>query len=175
MFSILDILFGFILGVMSTFAGLILYAYKKMPASTLKVSSAKAKLNKVKPSGLTLDSKLLAALREITDEQLSIRSQLDLPQKNSLHGKHKNTLVRRMKDLEDKKMDLLRQILASGYDPKITTLDEYGNTETVKLSEYMASMNIDMKQDEEPPKPKTNLRLVKEDSKETSDDNNSDR
>lgn len=85
---------------------------------------------------------MMDKVRELTLEQLDLRGQLDQPQKNALHGKHKNGISARIKELEEEKLSLLRQVLASGYDPSIGTIDENGEIKKMKLSEYMAEYDL---------------------------------
>lgn len=85
---------------------------------------------------------MMDKVRELTLEQLDLRGQLDQPQKNALHGKHKNSISARIKELEEEKLSLLRQVLASGYDPLIGTIDENGDIKKMKLSEYMAEYDL---------------------------------
>lgn len=88
-------------------------------------------------------------IKEITNEQLDLTRQVDGPQKNSMHGKHKNSLISKIKSLDEEKNDLLRSILLDGHDPELTTVDNAGVVTHMKLSEYMVLMGIKM----EPKKP----------------------
>ncbi len=87
-------------------------------------------------------------VKAITEEQLDLQSGAQGPQKNSLHGRYKNGLIGRIKELEEQKNDILRSILADGFDPEITVMDGSGVVSTIKLSEFMAQNGITM-----PPKP----------------------
>lgn len=76
-------------------------------------------------------------LIEITDEQSKILSSLEEPSKNSLHSKYKNQLAGKMHDLQEKKVDVIRDILSTGYDPKVMVSSENGEVESINLSEYL--------------------------------------
>lgn len=91
-------------------------------------------------------------VKEITAEQVELAQRADGPQKNGLDGKHKNSLIGRMKQLDDEKNEVLLSILNDGHDPELTTMDESGTVTSMKLSEYMAHIGIAVK-----PKPNTNL------------------
>lgn len=83
-------------------------------------------------------------VKEISAKQLDLTSRIDRPQKNSLDGKYKNLMIGQLKALEEEKNDLLRSIIAEGHDPELTTVNESGVVEKMKLSEYMAYMGITM-------------------------------
>ncbi len=83
-------------------------------------------------------------VKEITQEQLDLQSGAQGPQKNALHGRYKNGLIGRIKELEEQKNDILRSILADGFDPEITVMDGAGVVTTIKLSEFMAQNGITM-------------------------------
>jgi len=96
---------------------------KELEASGIKKESIKSRMNKV---------------REMTAEQLELNSAADGPQKNALHGRYKNGLIGRIKELEIQKADVLRSIIADGFDPEITVVDGAGVVTTIKLSEFLA-------------------------------------
>lgn len=83
-------------------------------------------------------------VKELTQEQLDLQSGAQGPQKNALHGRYKNGLIGRIKELEEQKNDILRSILSDGFDPEITVMDGAGVVTTIKLSEFMAQNGITM-------------------------------
>ena len=97
----------------------------------------------------------LTKVKEITARQLELRAQSDGPLKSSLHGKYRNSLINEMKSLEQEKNDILRSILKDGLDPELSVMDEVGGTTTMKLSEYMAY--IDLYADEPKSKTRSNV------------------
>jgi hypothetical protein len=100
--------------------------------------------------------KRMRRIKEIADEQMDIASQVEMPQRNALDGKHKNQLVGRMKVLDEEKITILKSILSDGFDPELTTMDSAGVISQIKLSEYLASLghHVPTKTEQkEPPKP----------------------
>lgn len=98
----------------------------------------------------------LKRVKEITAEQLNLQGHASGPQKNALHGRHKNGIIGQIKALEEEKDNILRSILKDGHDPELTTMDETGTVHQMKLSEYMVYMGITMEPKEEvkPQEPK---------------------
>ena len=94
--------------------------------------------NKKKPS---LDEKMMR-IRQITEEQLSLMSKIENPQKNSLDGKYKNQLNSVVKDLEEEKNTLLKSVLDGGDDPEISTVDAMGVVTRMKLSDFMIESGL---------------------------------
>lgn len=90
-------------------------------------------------------SSRMKRVKEITNEQLELAGIAETPQKNSLDGKYKNSLISKMKVLDEEKNNILRSILEDGYDPELTTMDSSGVVSQMKLSEYMAHMGISFK------------------------------
>lgn len=93
-------------------------------------------------------------VKEITDEQMDLQGQISMPQKNALHGKFKNGLMDRLKDLEDQKNEILRSIVADGFDPEITVMDEIGVVSNIKLSDFLAQNGIAVSQKTDKPSTK---------------------
>jgi hypothetical protein len=77
-------------------------------------------------------------VKEITREQLNLMPSTGGPQKNALHGKHKNSINRTLSSLEDEKNELLNSILNDGHDPEITSMAGDGTSSKMKLSEFLA-------------------------------------
>lgn len=94
-------------------------------------------------------------VKEITNEQLDIQSATSGPQKNAMHGKYKNGLTSRLKELEEQKNAILTSIVVDGFDPEITIMDEDGTVTTTKLSEFLAQNGITIppKGSQPPPRP----------------------
>lgn len=111
---------------------------KRKESSAKKVESVSSRMKKVK---------------ELTAEQLELQSHAQGPQKNALHGKHKNGLIGRIKELETTKNEILKSIITDGFDPEITVLDETGVVTTIKLSEYLAQTGITIPPKNPPPSP----------------------
>ncbi len=76
-------------------------------------------------------------LIEITNEQAKIIANIQEPSKNALHSKHKQQLVLRVTDLQEEKVDIIRIILSTGYDPKVVISGDDGKPESIHLSEYL--------------------------------------
>lgn len=100
----------------------------------------------------SIDSKL-KRVKEITAEQLDLQGHASGPQKNALHGRHKNGIIGQIKALEEEKNEILRSILRAGHDPSLTTMDETGTVHQMKLSEYMVYMGITMEPKDQPATP----------------------
>lgn len=152
--EILTVLAFFILGMVSgaclTIATTVVLGKRildrnKQEPATKKPESVNSRMKKVK---------------EITQEQLSLQSGAQGPQKNALHGRYKNGLIGRIKELETEKNDILKSILADGFDPEITVMDEAGVVTNIKLSEFMAQNGITMPPKQEPVKPAPSAKQV---------------
>lgn len=88
---------------------------------------------------ISIRERLLQAA-ELAQTQMAIREQLEMPSKNALHSKYKGDLVAEMHELEQHKIDLLRTILAEGFDPYISVVNESGHKEEIPLSSYVNTM-----------------------------------
>lgn len=99
------------------------------------------------PSADTVSDRL-KKVKELTNQQLNLQSQAEIPQKNGLDGRYKNGLIKEVKRLEEEKTEILKSIITDGFDPSITTLDESGEVKQMKLSEFMANMGITMPKSE---------------------------
>lgn len=141
--AIINFIAGFLLGSLAT---LLIFIW--LGRAVLKKQVNKA-ISSVKSSAKLKNTEgdaMMDKVRELTLEQLDLKGQLDQPQKNALHGKHKNSISSRIKELEEQKLDLLRKTLALGYDPMIGTIDENGEIQKMKLSEYMVEYGITEKE-----------------------------
>ena len=79
----------------------------------------------------------LIKAQEITQQQLELRAQTDMPSKNAMHSRYKNGLIGEIKKLEEDKRTVLESILKDGYDPIITVVDESGGQKNISLSEFL--------------------------------------
>lgn len=137
-FFLVGMICGLILAV-----GIVLYLGKRVLQKKTQEVSSKLSI-----------SDRMKRVKEISTEQLELAMRADGPQKNSLDGKYKNSMIGRLKALEEEKNDLLRSIIADGHDPELTTMNESGVVEKMKLSEYMAYMGISMTTNKQPEQPK---------------------
>ena len=78
-------------------------------------------------------------VEEITNEQTGLIKSIDRPSASAAHSRHKNGVISRLKELEDKKADIFRSILDDGLDPMITIVDpQTGAPQKLKMSEALA-------------------------------------
>src|ERR1035437_871024 len=61
----------------------------------------------------------IAQVHELAQNQIDIIAQLEMPSKNALHSKFKSDLVGALQDIECKKLDILKTVLADGFNPMI--------------------------------------------------------
>jgi hypothetical protein len=144
--EIVVILASFILGMVATLIILgvwTFFLYKKQNKEKIKaiaeINKAAEELDKAK-SGYASVKERLNKVRELTKVQMTLSSQVEIPQKNSLDGKFKNGLSKEVKKIEEEKAVILRSILADGYDPEVSILGDSG-TESMKLSQFLGSIN----------------------------------
>jgi hypothetical protein len=79
----------------------------------------------------------LVKASELAQAQTELRAQAEMPSKNSLHSRYKNGLVEEITNLEYQKLDILKTVLAEGFDPMITVLNDAGGKEEMALSVYV--------------------------------------
>jgi hypothetical protein len=157
---ILDVLFGFFLGNMTACVFLMVYvAWKgnkisKSRKETLKklqdeVDALVKSLNNVQEpvsrNGITTSSvnDRLKKVRDLTEDQLAMQSQVETPQKNGLDGRSKNSLSREIKRMEEEKKEILYSILKDGFDPEVSVMTDAG-IEMMPLSELMLQMGLEL-------------------------------
>lgn len=101
----------------------------------------------------------LIAASELAQAQMAIRAQMEMPSKNALHSRYKNSMVGELQDMETKKLDILRTILAEGFDPMITIINDAGAQDQVPLSSYVdqAATLLNDSMGNKPPAPPSNL------------------
>jgi hypothetical protein len=68
---------------------------------------------------------------------MELRAQAEMPSKNAVHSKYKNGLVAEINEIEQQKLEILRTVLAEGFDPMITVLHDGGGKEEIPLSAYV--------------------------------------
>lgn len=84
-------------------------------------------------------------VKELTEDILAMQQSIDGPQRNALDGKYKNSVIRKIKDMDEEKNNILVSIIQDGYDPELTAMDPSTGTVTqMKLSEYMSYMGINV-------------------------------
>lgn len=137
--------FGLIVGVFICFALTIYIGRRALVKRKTKTASIAEKAKSI--------SSRMNRVKEITNQQLDLYSQISGPQKNSLHGKHKNNLNGQMKELDDEKAAILNSILADGFDPEISVMDGAGVITKTKLSNFMTESGIAI--ESKKPEPKT--------------------
>ena len=135
----------FFIGFMFGFISMIAFIVHHKEKVTEK--EKKSLINKLSKRE-SIDSRL-KRVKEITTEQLDLQGHASGPQKNALHGRHKNGIIGQIKVLEEEKSEILRSILHDGHDPLLTTIDDSGTVHQMKLSEYMVYMGITMKPKEQ--------------------------
>lgn len=99
-------------------------------------------------------SSRIKRVRDLTNEQLDLQGAASGPQMNALHGKYKNGFIGRIKEIDDEKFNILKSIIADGFDPEITVIDSAGVVTTVKLSQFLADAGIN-KEPSTPQPPKS--------------------
>jgi len=143
---VIGFLFGVTFSVVSAF-GFLLFRKKKIIKSIKEQNSNIAKQNNTNRDDVALK---LKKVKEISERQHEFLSQINNPSKNALHSRYKNTIVSKIKVLEDEKYKILTEILKSGYDPVITMQNPHTNEiKETKLSDFM---------NEQFPKPPTDIR-----------------
>lgn len=164
---VMGTIIGFIGGVVTVLSLSFYYAKKEIKKNRSKAESFYKELDKIKETvkKATDVQARVNRVKEISKEQLDMQMQMELPQKNGLDGRYKNGLAKKIKSLEEEKMDILKSILNDGFDPEITTLNSESKTETMKLSEFMGK-NPHNAAEKTTKKSKAKLRLVKQEEKE---------
>lgn len=143
MFFVLGLAVGFMIGFVCAVAGMV----DKQEKEEIKRLTERVKKND------SIDERL-KKVKAITAEQVELQSHASGPQKNALHGKHKNGVIGRIKQLEEEKAEILRSILRDGLDPELTTIDESGVVQKMKLSEYMVFMGYKLEAEKPKETPK---------------------
>jgi len=138
----------FVLGFAVALVSILFYGFSTLKSSDIAKAKVKntdslvqrviEKTKSLKPLDPSVKTRLDESF-DITERQLSILGQLDMPQSGPLHGKHKNLLVYELKTLETKKMEILKSIIEDGYNPKLVIINsDSGERESVFLSEFLS-------------------------------------
>jgi len=131
---------GMLVGAVMTLAYLAYLGFQEK----MREKEEEAALDKVQSKKMGLDDRM-TRVREIAKEMIELSSASGGPQKNALDGKYKNSLMKRMRELDEEKNALLTSILDDGHDPKLTTIDETGTVTEMYLSQYMAEQGYKAK------------------------------
>lgn len=129
------------------------------------------KKNKALQAAKDSVSERLKKVRELTKLQFDLHSKTDGPQKNSLDGKYKNSLIREIKSLEEEKIEIMQSIIKDGFDPEVTTVSSDGSFKNLKLSELLGQDSLKEEKKELPKKP-THKFTVHDGGKFDTDDGN---
>lgn len=169
-------LLGFCMGVLTVFA----YGLKSLKKKEQKSKDSLKKMideimgdTSKKQKGIKEMQDRVNKAFDITAQQLDMLAAADGPQSNAIHGKDKNKVIAEVKRLEEEKMNLLKSVLADGYDPKLVTMNEEGEKESIKLSDFLKRKGVNFDSaatSTEPVKTKLKLSLVKKAKEETSGD-----
>jgi hypothetical protein len=128
----LGVLFG---GSLFTFYGF-LQARKLEKAKESLIAQLKDKAKELDEKRNSIADRLKKA-SELAQQQLALKAQMEAPSQNGLHSRYKNGLAGEIYDMEEEKLQLLRTVLAEGFDPMITIINESGTREEVPLSAYV--------------------------------------
>lgn len=95
----------------------------------------------------------------LTKDQQNLFKSADAPSRSASHSKFKNSVFSEIKQIEEKKRDILKSILEDGFDAPVQMVDGDGTMTRMRISEVLAK---DSKTDPIPSqKPERKLRLVK--------------
>jgi hypothetical protein len=127
---------GMLIGV-TAFVGYGMYQVRKIKkAKTSLLEEVKKKAVDLEQKYGSVKDRLLKAA-QIAQTQMELRSQAEMPSKNSLHSKYKNGLAAEINELEQQKLDVLKSVLAEGFNPMITVIHDGGSKEELPLSDYV--------------------------------------
>lgn len=109
----------------------------------------------------------------LADQQFQIVEAVLAPSASAAHSKHKSSLIKQIKALEEDKRAILQTILDDGLDVEITLIDEKGEKQKKKISDILANHPYDPqpRTETDPISPKNNVRklhVVKENDDESS-------
>lgn len=121
-------------GLFLSYSAYQIYKIRKAKETLMSVITRKAKEMEDKKD--SIKERLIAA-SELAQAQMAIRAQMEMPSKNALHSRYKNSLGTELQDMEEKKLGILRTILAEGFDPMITVINDAGKQDQVPLSSYV--------------------------------------
>jgi hypothetical protein len=162
----LGALVGVLLGVAVTmmyFGNLVLRATRILRNGLSPTATAA----KTSPEEQARAKRLIAWVKEageLSQQQINLYGQLEQPSKSASHSRWKNDLASQIRGLETKKMEIFRAILADGFDPVISVMNEHGEVVKVKLSDSVRDYDAHAaaaSPPEPPVKISKGLRLVK--------------
>ncbi len=140
-------LLGMLAGATVVIAAALRMAKKSLKEKKVAAEKFLEELNKLTDNVVKKASSVderLTRVKEIVHEQLDLQSQAEGPQRNSMDGKYKNSMMRTIKSLEEEKHQILRSIITDGFDPKVTVMGPDGVVTDMNLSEFMAQSGIDV-------------------------------
>jgi hypothetical protein len=136
--NVLMFFLGLLVGA-GMFIGYGFYQVKKIKnVKDLLIDEIKKKVTAEDDKRNSIKERLIQAAK-IAQVQMELRAQAEMPSKNAAHSKYKNGLVAEINDMEQQKLDILRTVLAEGFDPMITVLHDGGTREEIPLSAYVAT------------------------------------
>jgi hypothetical protein len=97
---------------------------------------------------------MIDRVNAISKEQTVYLASLDNPNANSLHAKHKNTIISIIKSLEEEKYAIFKSILQEGQDPRISVILE-GKQQVLSISELLKIITPNSEIETKIPKLKT--------------------
>ena len=156
----LEFFFGVLCGITLYFAyGCHQYNKIKKVKEGL-ITQMQERSKEMSEKGNSIKERLIKA-SELAQAQVALKGQLDAPSKNALHSRYKNGLIGEIQHMEEEKLSLLRTVLAEGYDPLITVVNETGIAEQVTLSSYVSQASMALSEfTGTPPPPPTDAASV---------------
>jgi flagellar biosynthesis GTPase FlhF len=152
--------FGALVGV-SIFMAYAWFQMRKIRNTKHKLVEEIIKKTKEMESKKNSIQERLIQASDLAKAQSELRAQAEMPSKNALHSRHKNGLVHEIQDMEQRKLDILKTILAEGFDPNITVLNDHGQKDEMPLSSYVDNaQNLLNKHMPPPPVDKKTNRFV---------------
>lgn len=126
--------------------------------------------------------KIQSTLREIgklNDQELELLAAVDRPSASASHSLYKNKIIGEIKDIREKRIDLVKLLLSFGYDPVTTYVDENNQKVSAKLSDILVRLEgqtgsknnatvTELKHPDKKKKP--NFRLITNDEGDPSND-----
>ena len=159
----MEFLFGFLLGLVCGVGMFMAYGYYQLSkikkAKSKFAENLKKKLSEFGDKTESVKTRLLKA-HDLTQQQLELRAQAEMPSKNALHSRHKNGLVYEIQKLEEEKIAILKSIVDDGFDPTITVLDEAGNRQELPLSSFVNHSQLKQAEEDSPTTEGDNMKRV---------------
>jgi hypothetical protein len=150
-------IFVFVLGMIFGAGLLMAYGVFKMKkAKSALIDQLRIKAQEMDQKEKSITDRLIKA-SDLAQAQMALRAQMEMPSKNALHSKYKNGLISELQDMEQQKLDLLRTVLAEGFDPTIAVIDGAGVKQDVLLSTYVneAAVQLNESLGDQAPMPPT--------------------